>query len=337
VKLGFGMVTAQRPPWTANGHTRVYADLLELAAAAETLGFDSFWLSEHHFVDDGYMPSLLPVAAAVAARTESIGIGTGLVLAPFHDPVRLAEDAATVDLISGGRLLLGLGAGWRAAEFAGFGVPSTRLGSVLEDTVGVLRAAWGDGLVPARSSRAAVSVTPKPDRPGGPPIWIGARSAPGIRRTARIADGFLAARVTPSRLAAQVAALHAELDAAGRPRDTVAVGLHVPVFVAASHAWETVREYFHYLEWKYDDMATSDSARTQTAPVPTLEADREAAMRPAGLFGTPDEVINGIKEYAIAVPAPLHFIARMYWPGMKLGTQLAAMQLFASDVLPALR
>jgi alkanesulfonate monooxygenase SsuD/methylene tetrahydromethanopterin reductase-like flavin-dependent oxidoreductase (luciferase family) len=113
------MVTAQRPPWTANGYTSVYADLLEMADAAETLGFDSFWLSEHHFVDDGYMPSLLPVAAAVAARTESISIGTGLVLAPFHDPVRLAEDAATVDLISGGRLMLGLGAGWRAAEFAG--------------------------------------------------------------------------------------------------------------------------------------------------------------------------------------------------------------------------
>jgi alkanesulfonate monooxygenase SsuD/methylene tetrahydromethanopterin reductase-like flavin-dependent oxidoreductase (luciferase family) len=337
VKIGFGMVSAQRPAGAAGTDADVYAGVLDQAAAADTLGFDSFWLTEHHFVDDGYMPSLLPVAAAVAARTSRIEIGTGLLLAPFHDPVRLAEDAATVDLISRGRLLLGLGAGWRPAEFDGFGVPATGLGTVIEDTVGTLRAAWGAGTVPGRPPRAELSVTPKPQRPGGPPVWIGARSPGGIRRAARIADGFLAARVTPAQLTKQVARLHAGLTAAGRPLDAVAVGVHVPVFVAARDAWVTIREHVHYLEWKYDDMTTATAARTGPVPVPLLDRDREAALRRGGLFGSPDEVIRGIKEYASAVPAPLHFIARMYWPGLDLARQLEALRLFASDVLPALR
>lgn len=337
MKIGFGMVSAQRPPESAASDADVYADLLELAVSADTLGFDSFWLSEHHFVDDGYMPSLLPVAAAVAARTRSVKIGTGVILAPFHDPIRLAEDAATVDLISRGRLVLGIGAGWRAAEFSGFGVPSTGLGTVIDETVEILRAAWGDGTVPAQPPRTPVSVTPKPHRSPGPPIWIGARSRAGIRRAARIADGFLAARVSPDQLATQVAELHAGLDATGRSRDAVDVAVHVPVFVTADRAWETVASYVHYLEWKYAEMASSDSDGRPPAAVPPLDAGRAEVLRQTGLFGTPDEVVAAIKEYARAVPAPLHFIARLYWPGLERQAQLAAMRLFASDVLPALQ
>ncbi|MDP9223969.1 MAG: LLM class flavin-dependent oxidoreductase, partial [Actinomycetota bacterium] len=88
----------------------------------EAEGLDAAWVSEHHFSADGYLPSLLPLLAAFAGATHRIELGTGVVLAPFHDPIRLAEDFAVVDQISGGRVIAGFGIGWRDEEFRSFGI-----------------------------------------------------------------------------------------------------------------------------------------------------------------------------------------------------------------------
>src|SRR5438034_8295207 len=123
VKVGIGLFTGQVPPGSDRTFTQEYREALDLVRLAETLGFDSAWVSEHHGAGDGYLASLLPTLAAFAAATERIRLGTGVVLTPFHHPLRLAEDAAAVDLLSGGRLILGLGLAWRQEEFRMFGVP----------------------------------------------------------------------------------------------------------------------------------------------------------------------------------------------------------------------
>jgi luciferase-like monooxygenase len=124
VKLGY-QFDFRNPPGSSWSFAELYSQMFRQAARAEELGFDSLWLTEHHFTDDGYLPSMIPMAAALAARTSRLTIGTYVLLAPFHHPVKLAEDAAVTDVISNGRLRLGLGLGYRPEEFEGFGVHAT--------------------------------------------------------------------------------------------------------------------------------------------------------------------------------------------------------------------
>src|SRR6202049_3051908 len=115
-------VAVRNPPQWRRPYKDLYAETLELITWGESIGYDDLWLSEHHFVDDGYSPSLIPLAAAIAVKTKKIRIGTSVVLLPMYDPVRLAEDGATVDILSDGRFELGAGLGCRAGGFEGLGL-----------------------------------------------------------------------------------------------------------------------------------------------------------------------------------------------------------------------
>jgi alkanesulfonate monooxygenase SsuD/methylene tetrahydromethanopterin reductase-like flavin-dependent oxidoreductase (luciferase family) len=333
MKLGFGIITCQRYPGETRSDAELYADALDLAVLAEELGFDSVWTSEHHFVDDGYLPSLLPLCAAIAARTQHVQIGTGLLLMPLHDPLRIAEDAGVVDLISNGRLVLGLGLGWREEEFEGFGVPIVDRAGLLEDAVGVLRGAWSGEAV--STGGAPVHVTPRPDRSGGPPLWIGAWAEPAVRRAGRIADGFLASGGTPAEFADQVR--WAREQRGDRP---FGVGLHSRTFVwngPGDEAWELVKPFMRYVSWKYDDM---EDARRRSGPPPSpppMTAEEEAELRDEMILGTPEQVAQQISAYRDIGGDDIHFIADLYWPGMDPALQRETMRIFADQVAPRLR
>jgi alkanesulfonate monooxygenase SsuD/methylene tetrahydromethanopterin reductase-like flavin-dependent oxidoreductase (luciferase family) len=338
--IGFGLITCQRYPGDPRSDEELYREALLLTEEAERVGFDSVWLSEHHFLDDGYMPSLLPLAAAIAARTERIRIGTALLLAPLYEPIRLAEDAATVDLLSGGRLILGLGQGWRAEEFEVLRVPLRERHRRLEDTVATLRQAWTGELVTGGEvvSYPGVAVTPLPVQSGGPPIWIGAIREPAVRRAGRLADGFMATEVTPESYARRVGWVREELERADRWEQDFIFSLFVPTFAwEGPDAWARVAPFHLYVDWKYEDMEAAHGRLPPPAAPPPIGRDDEERLRGSILLGSPDEVVAQIRRFDDAAGGGIHFIARLYWPGMDPGVQREALAVFGERVIPELR
>lgn len=338
LSLGFGLITCQRFPGDDRSDAELYAQALDLAVQAEDLGLDSVWVSEHHFVDDSYLPSCLPLCAAIAARTNRVGIGTAVLLAPLHDPLRLAEDAAVTDLIARGRLIMGVGLGWRDEEFAGLGVPLRERVPRMVAAIDTMRRGWRGELVPGgpRQQLAAVPVRPLPARAGGPPVWIGAMSEPAVRRAGRIADGLMAAEVSPAMLAEQAGLAREAFEASGRSGEFT-ISVYRPVFAwEGSDGWDLIRDSHRYIAWKYDDMEAAHGRDGTPQPPPPMTQAEEDALRKSVVIGTPRQVAETIDEYRKAA-GDLTFIAQLYLPGLSWEVQRRALELFARQVAPLAR
>jgi alkanesulfonate monooxygenase SsuD/methylene tetrahydromethanopterin reductase-like flavin-dependent oxidoreductase (luciferase family) len=167
----------------------LYRAALEQCAWAEDHGFLMATVSEHHGSDDGYCPSPLVMAAAIAGRTRQLRILIAALVLPLYDPLRLAEDLAVLDLASGGRVDLILGAGYRPEELAMFDRPMGERAALLEEGIAVLRSAWTGEEFEYRGRR--VRVTPRPGRTQGPGLLLGGSTPAGARRAARLGDGFV--------------------------------------------------------------------------------------------------------------------------------------------------
>ncbi|HUA72876.1 MAG TPA: LLM class flavin-dependent oxidoreductase [Solirubrobacteraceae bacterium] len=174
-----GLYCDLRNPGGAKSWPEVYAGTLERIVEAERRGLDAVWVTEHHGFADGYLPQPLVFCSAVAARTQKLRIGTGIVIAPLMHPIALAEQAAIVDLVSAGRLELGLGAGYREDEFAAFGAEHSRRYETLESMAKALPELWASG-----------KATPAPAQ-SPLPLWIGGRGPRGARIAGRVGAGFL--------------------------------------------------------------------------------------------------------------------------------------------------
>jgi alkanesulfonate monooxygenase SsuD/methylene tetrahydromethanopterin reductase-like flavin-dependent oxidoreductase (luciferase family) len=163
-----------RRPWA-----EVYGRALEQIEEAERLGIASVWATEHHFFDDGYLPQPMTFIAAVAARTKRVRIGTSVMLAGLRPAVDIAEQAAIVDLISDGRLEVGLGAGYRRPEFAAYGADIKQRFPLLEDRIVEVRRLWDEG-----------GVTPPPAQQRVP-LWVGGQGPRAARIAARSGEGLM--------------------------------------------------------------------------------------------------------------------------------------------------
>jgi len=178
----------RNPAFAGTTTAERYTAALDMVEWADALGAASVTVSEHHGSDDGYLPSSLPMLAAMAMRTTRLRLRVAALIVPFHDRLRLAEDLAVVDNLAQGRLDIVVAAGYNAAEFAMFDVPMKRRVSDVVETIETLRGAFSGA--PFEFRGRTVQVTPAPFQPGGPAIVLGGSSEPAARRAARIADGF---------------------------------------------------------------------------------------------------------------------------------------------------
>jgi len=328
----FGLWYDFRQRFPLGYYARFYSECLEEIEEAERLGFTGVWLSEHHFVDDGYLPSPLVVAAAVAARTKTMTIGTNVLLLPMHHPLRVAEDAAVADLISGGRFVLGVGQGYVQHEFETLGFERKYRPSLFEEGIEVIRHALGEGRTGYEGKRWSFDDLPFEPRPKEKlPIYIGAFADPAIDRAARLADGFLAS-TGGGDFGQTYRRVRAALERHGRADEEfpyVASGVTF-VHEDAGRAREIVGPAIAYQRTRYAEWGTD---RDKPRPEPIREEDLPWERY---LVGTPAEVADElIRLYGEAPYDHLCFWGRL--PGVTHKEVLANMSLFASEVVPKVR
>lgn len=342
MSLKFGLLwTFRNPAYARRPWDQLYREQLELIAESEALGFDHAWLSEHHFIDDGYSPSVLAIASAVAARTTRIRIGTFLLLLPLHHPVRVAEDTATIDQISDGRFDLGVGQGYRLGEFDDQGIPHTRRGARMEEALTIVRGLLSGETVTIDGEFTKLSsiriVPPALQRPHTP-IWAGGVADKAIDRVARMGFNFLNGG-QPDRALAYDDALRRH----GRdPEDfKLAAGRMVYVAESREQAWEiAARPLRHiaqgYLDWYHEANVTPDYEAVKIT-IPSVEEIRAAQefdfFGEQAAVGTPEDVIAQIEASREEARAT-HLAATLAMPGMSAAEIGAGMRLFAEQVIP---
>ena len=184
----------RNPPDSGVSDRVLYEEVIDQVRWLDQMGADLVWFTEHHFVEDGYLPSWVPVAGAMSSVTENVRFGTDICLMPFNHPVRLAEDLAVLDNLSGGRVELGLGMGYAPHEFRGFGLPVSRRVSLMDEGIEVLQRCFSGERFSYEGKRYRledVQITPGYVQEGGPPLWIAAMSEGGALRAARYDTNFL--------------------------------------------------------------------------------------------------------------------------------------------------
>jgi len=292
-KLGLYLDLRNPPAWRQDWH-RLYDFTLELCEEAERLGADSVWLSEHHLFEDGYLTQPLTYAAAIAARTSRVRIGTAVVIAPFHEPAQLAEDATIVDIVSNGRLDLGVGTGYRRPEFELFGKAMPGRYDRTDAIVRRLRELWREG-----------RLTPPPIQEPVP-IWMGYQGPKGARRAGLLGEGLLALErslLDPYRDG---------LQAGGHDPSSARMSGFVPVFVTGDpeRDWPIVARHLRYQVDSYRRYGVEGTGRPPPRPV---DPDRARANGLGhGLLSivvdTPERVAASIREHVGGVPVDTVFV-----------------------------
>jgi alkanesulfonate monooxygenase SsuD/methylene tetrahydromethanopterin reductase-like flavin-dependent oxidoreductase (luciferase family) len=334
MKLGI-YLNAQHP--ARDDPARRFAETVEQARLIQALGFDSIWGGEHHATPGFHYFPLLPMLQRLVAEVPGLSIGTNLVLLPLHNPVEIAEIGAFLDVITGGRFMLGVGLGYRPEEFAIFGVPLAERVSRLAEGVEVIRRLWTEDKVTHHGRHFTlddVTIRPRPLQRPRPPIYVGSQVPAGIARAARIADGWLVVPVPRvDEFAAQVKTFKDARAAAGLSADAQICRL-LEVVCAPDEdtairraAPYLLEKYAAYFSWGLEGIQLDPGAK------PEDQLRRLAANRFA--IGSPTQVTEALLAQHRA--GATHATMRVSWPGMPQKDVLAGIELLGREVLPEVR
>ncbi len=314
------------PPETGQG----FRDYLDLNVEAEALGFHSSFLVEHHFTGWNQVSATLMLLTCLAMRTTSLRLGSAVTVLPWHNPVLLAEQAATLDLVSGGRLDFGIGKGYRHSEFTGFQIPREEADSRFEEAVEVITRSW---LTRSRFSYRGrfwhfedIVVEPPPAQQPHPPFWVAAGSPPSITRAA--ARGFnlmLDQYASAEQISERIALYRAERAAHGRPFDPMQVAVARQLYVATDRA-EADAALTRLAKYTQRTVDVSRFPGHTGGSHVLAYADKASGTEEHALYGTPDELLPKL--------AQLNDAGAKYVL-LTLGGGKQQLQRFAHEIMPA--
>lgn len=315
------------------GDSLGYRAWIDYVLKAEALGFHSVFVVEHHFTGTGQVSASLSLLAYLAARTSRIRLGTAVVVLPWHNPALLAEQVATLDLLSAGRFDFGVGKGYRDGEFRGFAIAPAEATERFDEAMDFLRAAWrAEGRFSHRGKRWRfddVVIEPRPVQRPHPPLWMGAGSETSIRRAAREGYNLLLDQIAPIDLILErIAVFRDECARNGRPRRPHEIAVARALQIVST---ESERAAAHALRTRVlksiGTLARGPGAERYHTISPADEA--ALAAEESALLGTPDEIrarlgklaAGGVDYVLLIDPTGAH----------------AGLETFAREIMPAFR
>jgi alkanesulfonate monooxygenase len=290
--------------------------LVEYGVKVEQLGFDSIWAWDHVLL--GVQPNFpiiesLTLLTAIAARTKSIKLGTGILVLPMRNPVILAKQLGSMDLLSNGRLIMGLASGWYKREFDAVGVPFEKRGKIMDENLDILKRFWIEDMVKGEwmyHKIPAGVMYPKPVQKPYPPLLIGGYVDRVLQRAAVAGDGWLTYFYRPESFAKSWAKIRGFAQEAGKDPDKLLNASQLPIRVGESRA-AVESEMMEWLGKEWDYASWSESTKD------------------SAILGTVDECVEQLKAHLAVGTQKLIFVPYRY--------EMEQIETIAREIIPRLR
>jgi alkanesulfonate monooxygenase SsuD/methylene tetrahydromethanopterin reductase-like flavin-dependent oxidoreductase (luciferase family) len=323
MKLGFYMATQWRQGADLGPELK---NLIEQVRAARASGLASLMVGQHFVSSPLQMFQAMPLLARLAADAQGMRLGPGLLLLPLLNPVIVAEETATLDWLTGGNAIIGLGLGYRQEEFDSIGVPIKERVPRFVEAVEVIRKLWRDDTVEHKGrfhTLSKVQASIKPKQPGGPPIWMAGDSEVPVKRAAKLADAWFPSPMVSESGVGKLNALFRETRAAAGlpPAAEYPIIRECHVGGGTGKALDEVREP---LSFKYEAYASWGGA-SGFVPADRIRADFDKFAANRFIIGSENEVVDQIGRYGEGTGTD-HILLRVQWPGLGQKTVLQTLE-----------